>query len=162
LSTFSAVETPAFALVKLGNKKGKVTSSTVFADDFRSEEGLTNLTAGTEGQWMISTHSGKLYSIATGDDPQKANLELLVQLGTRTDQIAFCSARSSVVAISSLASDESGEGIAAPGSLIIAKSNDAGIQTSSAMNIFTSQNLLASRITPGQSIRRPCNDKRIN
>ncbi|MGA9772385.1 MAG: hypothetical protein WBV94_25355 [Blastocatellia bacterium] len=162
LSTFNVVESPAFALVKLGNKKGKVTSSTVFADDFRSEEGLTNFAAGTEGQWMISTHSGKLYSVASSDDPQNANLELLVQLGTRTDQIAFCSARSSVVAISSLTSDESGEGIAAPGALIIAKSNDAGIQTSSAMNLFTSQNLLASRITHGQSIRRPCNDKRIN
>ena len=70
---------------------------------------------------MISTHSGKLYSIGTADDPQKASLELMVQLGSRTDQIAFCSARSSVVAISSLASDESGEGIATPGSLIVAK-----------------------------------------
>ena len=113
LSTFNAVEEPAFALVKL-SKKSKVLSSNVFTEDFRAEEGLTDFASATEGQWMISTHSGKLYSIGTTDDPQSASLELMVQLGTRTDQIAYCSARSSIVAISSLASDESGEGIARP------------------------------------------------
>ena len=162
LSTFNAVEEPAFALVKLSKQKSKVLSSNVFTEDFRAEEGLTNFASATEGQWMISTHSGKLYSIGTTDDPQRASLELMVQLGTRTDQIAFCSARSSVVAISSLASDESGEGIAAPGSLIVARPSDVSTQTASTMNIFASQNLLASKITPRPSIRRPCNDKRVN
>src|SRR6185295_17128780 len=100
-------------------------------EDFRAEEGLTNFASGTEGQWMISTHTGKLYSIGTTDDPQKASLELMVQLGSRTDQIAFCSARASVVAISSLVSDESGEGIATPGSLIVARPNEIGSQATS-------------------------------
>ncbi len=165
LSTFNAVEAPAFAVAKLSKQKGKVLSSNVFTEYFRAEEGLTNFASGTEGQWMISTHSGKLYSIATTDDPQRASPELMVQLGSRTDQIAFCSARSSVVAISSLASDESGEGIAAPGSLIVARPNDISTQATNTMNLFASpdaQNLLASKIVPGPSIRRPCNDKRVN
>ena len=164
LSTFNAVEEPAFALVKL-SKKSKVLSSNVFTEDFRAEEGLTDFASATDGQWMISTHSGKLYSIGTGDDPQSASLELMVQLGTRTDQIAYCSARSSVVAISSLASDESGEGIAAPGSLIVARPNEIGTQSANTMNLFAipdTQNLLASKIVPRPSIRRPCNDKRVN
>lgn len=162
LSTFDAVESPAFALVKLGKKSKVVSSSNVFVDPFREEDGLTNFASGAEGQWMISTHSGKLYSVNTGDDPQNANLALTAQLGSRTDQIAFCSARSSVVAISSLASDESGEAISSPGALIIAKSNDSNIQTGSAMNLLSTKNLLASKFTTGPSIRRPCNDKRVN
>ena len=42
LSTFNAVEEPAFALVKLSKQKSKVLSSNVFTEDFRAEEGLTN------------------------------------------------------------------------------------------------------------------------
>ncbi len=161
LSTFNAVEAPAFALVKL-NKKSKIISSNIFAENFRDEEGLTNFASGTEGQWLISTHSGKLYSIGTTDDPQKASLDLMVQLGSRTDQIAFCPARSSIVAISSLVTDESGEAISSPGSLIVARANDSSTQTASTMSLFASQNLLASKIVPSPSIRRPCNDKRVN
>lgn len=162
LSTFNAVESPAFALVKLGKKSKVVSSSNIFADAFSGEDGLTNFASGADGQWMISTHSGKLYSIGTADDPQSASLSLTAQLGSRTEQIAFCAARSSVVAISSLSSDESGESISSPGALVIAKSNDSGIQTGSAMNLLSTQNLLASRLTQGPSIRRPCNDKRVN
>jgi hypothetical protein len=161
LSTFNAVEAPAFALVKL-SKKSKIVSSNIFAENFRDEEGLTNFASGTEGQWLISTHSGKLYSIGTTDDPQKASLDLMVQLGSRTDQIAFCPARSSIVAISSLVTDESGEAISSPGSLIVAKASDSSTQTASTMSLFASQNLLASKIVPSPSIRRPCNDKRVN
>ena len=158
LSTFNAVESPAFGLVKIG-KKGKVLSSNIFTDDFRAEEGLTDFASGAEGQWMISTHSGKLYSVGTTDDPQRASLELMIQLGTRTDQIAFCSARSSVVAISSLAADDSGEEIATPGSLIIAKPNDVSVLSANTMSISA---VPGKTTPPGPSIRRPCNDKRVN
>jgi hypothetical protein len=164
LSAFNAVETPAFALIKFG-KKGKVVSSNVFAEDFRAEEGLTNFVPAGDGQWMISTRSGKLYSVGIADDPQRASLELMTELGSRTDQIAFCAARSSVVAISSLAPDESGEQIASPGSLIIAKAGDVSIQAARGVSLFSTsgfQNVLAGKAAPGKSIRRPCNDKRVN
>jgi hypothetical protein len=164
LSTFTPVEPPAFALVKLG-KKNKVVSSNVFVNNFSAEEGLTNFVPGKDGQWMISTHSGNLYSVANAEDPQHANLDLMTQLGPRTDQIAFCSTRSSVVAINSFEPDASSNQIMSPGSIIIAKTSDAAAQIARATLSSagaTPHGVIARKIVPDLSIRRPCNDRRLN
>jgi hypothetical protein len=166
LNTFKPIEPPAFALVKLG-KKNKVVSSNVFIDAFADEQGLTNFSQTGDGQWMISTHSGNLYSVSIGVDPQQTNPELMTQLGPRTEQIAFCSARSSVVSISSFESDESGDQIIAPGSMFVAKMADLSSQTQTAASRFgtlsvSSSNSTGGKSGPSTSIRRPCNDKKVN
>lgn len=163
LSTFKPVEPPAFALVKL-SKKGKVVSSNLFVSEFSQEEGLTSFIPAADGQWLLSTHSGNLYSVGVGDDPQKASPQLMTYLGPRTDQIAFLSARSSVVAINSFESNENGDEILAMGSLVVAKMSDFSTQsaTMSLQSRVSSSGSTGKKSGPNLFIRRPCNDKKLN
>jgi hypothetical protein len=159
LNVSKAVEQPAFALVKLG-KKNKIVSSDLFIDDFNNEVGLSNFVYGNDSQWLVSTHSGKLYSVGLSDAATDNRVELLGEIGSRINYIDYFAGRDSVVAISSFELDEEGSRITSPGSLVVARMGATVGQTLGAMVLRTlssSGSILASA-TP--SIRRPCNIKR--
>lgn len=161
LTVYNSVEQPVFALVKLG-KRNKIVSSHIFADGFRDAGGLSNFVYGNDSQWLVSTRSGKLFSLDLSNDPADAHIDMLAEIGSRIDYIEYFGTRGSVIAISSLESDEEGVSIKSPGSLIVAKKGDAGgqVQSFSAMVLraIGSQGSALAVATP--SIRRPCNIKR--
>jgi hypothetical protein len=159
LNASAVVEQPAIALVKFG-KKNKITSTEVFADEFNNEVGLSNLAYGRGSQWLVSTHSGKLYALGLGGDSAETRIQKLGEIGSRIDRIDFSDTRGSVVAINSYESDKDGSQIIAPGSLVIAKMGDSTGQSFNAR-------LLQALKSPGEvfgavapTIRRPCNVKR--
>lgn len=161
LNASAHVEQPSFALVKLG-KRNKVVSSQVFVEGFKNEVGLSNFVYGDDSQWLVSTHSGKLFSLGLSSDPAEAQFQKVAEIGSRIDYIEYFGTRGSVIAISSFQSDEEGVDIASPGSLIVAKKGDVISQGQSFSAMFLEtvgahSSLLASA-TP--SIRRPCNVKR--
>jgi hypothetical protein len=161
LNASAHVEQPAFALVKLG-KRNKVVSSQVFVEGFKDERGLSNFVYGDDSQWLVSTHSGRLFSLALSGDPAEAQLQRLGEIGARIDYIEYFGNRASVIAISSFQSDEQGLDIASPGSLIVAKKGDAitQVQSFGAMFLETAGSPGSWLASATPSIRRPCNVKR--
>lgn len=147
---------PVLAMAKL-SKKNKVTSAKTFTQDFKDEDGLSNFVSGQDSQWLISTYSGKLYSVGIAGDLQGSKLQLIGSIGSRVDRIDYYADRTIVVAISSCTLDE--DGIQIRGSLVVGKLSDLHGQSGGA----TLQALLptASMIgRPAPSISRPCNIKR--
>jgi hypothetical protein len=57
---------PVIAIAKL-SKKNKVSSVRSFSDEFVGEGGLSNLVSG-DTQWLVSTYSGRLYSVTIPSD----------------------------------------------------------------------------------------------
>lgn len=161
LNAYNAVEQPVVALVKLG-KKNKIVSSRVFVDDFKGEEGLSNFVYGGDSQWLVSTHSGKLYSLSLSNDVAETQMQMMAEIGSRIDYIDYFSVRGSLVAISSFESDHEGASIRSPGSLVVAKMGDSIKQSQSLgamiLQAIGSQGSALAAATP--SIRRPCNVKR--
>lgn len=161
LNTYSPVEQPAFALVKLG-KKNKIVSSQVFVDAFKDEIGLSNFVYGNDSQWLVSAHSGKLFSLGLSNDPAETDIQMLAEIGSRIDRIDYFGIRGSVVAISSFESDVEGVNITSPGSLVVARMGDPVNQGQSyggiVLQALTSPVSTLAAATP--SIRRPCNIKR--
>jgi hypothetical protein len=161
IRTFSAesiVEDSALALVRL-NKRGKVVSATAFTDMFSEGAGLSNLNLVRNGQWLVSSRAGKLYSIKGSSDLEKVTPEEVGAIGERIDRIEFLSSRSSVVAINSYVSSEGGTNIEAPGSIVVATMDmDAGEQSISANIQSAFSQLSVAALTP--RIRRPCNVRR--
>lgn len=152
-----ASESPVLAMAKL-SKKNKVISAVSFAQDFKDEGGLTNVVIGGDSQWLISTYSGKLYSIGIGGDLQDSKPQLIGSIGSRVDGFAYYADRSTVVAISGFTLDENGLRIASSGSLVFGKLSDLQSQSG-----FTVQALLPTASMLGRStptIRRPCNFRR--
>jgi hypothetical protein len=150
-------ESPVLAMAKLG-KKYKVTSAVSFAEDFKDEGGLANLAIGEDSQWLISTYSGKLYSIGVDGDLQDSELNLLGTIGSRVDRFAYYADRTSVVAISAFTLDEDGMRIASPGSLVFGKLSDLESQPGSILQALLPTASLLGKSTP--TIRRPCNIRR--
>jgi hypothetical protein len=150
-------ETAVLAMAKLG-KKNKVTSAVSFAEDFKDEGGLANLAIGEDSQWLISTYSGKLYSIEVDGDLQDSELNLLGTIGSRVDRFAYYADRTSVVAISAFTLDEDGMRIASPGSLVFGKLSDLESQPGSIVQALLPTASLLGKSTP--TIRRPCNIRR--
>jgi hypothetical protein len=161
LNAYNPVEQPAFVLVKLG-KKNKIVSSQVYVDGFKDEVGLSNFVYGDGSQWLVSTHSGKLFSLGLSNDPAETQIQMLAEIGSRIDYIDYFAARGSVVAISSFESDKEGVNITSPGSLVVAKMGDTVKQSQSVgamiLQAVGSQGSALASATP--SIRRPCNVKR--
>jgi hypothetical protein len=137
-------------------------SSKVFVDDFKGETGLSNFVYGGDAQWLVSTHSGKLYSLSLSNDVAETDAEMMAEIGLRIDYIDYFAVRGSVVAISSFESDLEGVSITSPGSLVVAKMGDTAKQSQSLgamiMQAIGSQGSALAAATP--SIRRPCNVKR--
>ncbi|HVG20088.1 MAG TPA: hypothetical protein VNI02_13640, partial [Blastocatellia bacterium] len=161
LNAYTPTEQPAFALVKLG-KKNKVVSSQVFVDGFKNEVGLSNFVYGDDSQWLVSTHSGQLFSLGLSNDPAEMQLQKVAEIGSRIQYIEYFGTRGSVIAISSFESDEEGISITSPGSVVVAKQGESVSQAQSLGAMFLQKvgspgSVLASAIP---SIRRPCNVRR--
>ena len=150
-------ETAVLAMAKL-SKRNKVTSVNTFAKDFKDEGGLANLVIGQDSQWLISTYSGKLYSIGMSDNLQDSKLRSIGSIGSRVDRFDYSVDRTSVVAISSFTLDEDGIRIASPGSLVFGKMSDLQSQPGSALQALLPTASVLGRSAP--TIRRPCNIKR--
>jgi len=159
-----ASESAVLAMAKLSKKfkvtSGWVTSAVSFAEDFKDEGGLANLVIGQDSQWLISTYSGKLYSIEIGGDLQDSELRLIGSIGSRVDRFAYYADadRTSVVAISAFTLDEDGMRIASPGSLVFGKLSDLQSQPESIVQALLPTASMLGRSTP--TIRRPCNIRR--
>jgi hypothetical protein len=162
IRTFSAeskVEDPALALVRF-NKKGKVVSTVAFSEMFDDGAGLSNLNLVQNGQWLISSRAGKLYSVKGSSDLEKVTPEEIGAIGERIDRIDYLSSRASIVAINSYASGEGGTSIEAPGSIVVATVEmDAGEQSISG-NIQSLFSPLPVVAAAAPRIRRPCNVRR--
>jgi hypothetical protein len=157
-SVESAVEESTLALVRF-NKKGKVVSTATFSEMFRDAAGLSNLNLVKNGQWLVSSRAGKLYSIKGSSDLEKVTPEEIGAIGERIDRIEYLSSRSSVVAINSYVSGEGGTNIEAPGSIVVASMEmDAGEQSISASIQSAFSPLQVAAAAP--RIRRPCNVRR--
>jgi hypothetical protein len=142
-------------MAKLG-KKNKVTSVRSFSDEFAGEGGLSNLVNG-DAQWLVSTYSGKLYSVGIPTDLKDSSLGFMGLMGNRVDRIDYYADRSNVVAINSLELDADGLRLSSPGSLVLGKIS-SGIQTNAVLQALLPTVSLTGRVAP--SIRRPCNIRR--
>jgi hypothetical protein len=147
--------TPVVAMAKLG-KKNKVTSVRSFSDEFAGQGGLSNIVSG-DAQWMVSTYSGRLYSVGVPSDLNDSSLGFMGLMGSRVDRIDYYADRSSVVAINSLELDGDGLRLSSPGSLVVGKIS-TGVQTNAVLQALLPTVSLAGRSAP--SIRRPCNIRR--
>jgi len=147
--------TAVVAMAKLG-KKNKVTSARTFSDEFAGEGGLSNLVSG-DAQWLVSTYSGRLYSVGIATDLKDSSLEFMGLMGSRVDRIDYYADRSNVVAINSLELDSDGLRLSSPGSLVVGRIS-TGVQTSAVLQALLPTVSLVGR--PSPFIRRPCNIRR--
>ena len=150
-----ASDAPVLAMAKL-SKRNKVISAGSFSKDFADDGGLSNLVIGQDSQWLISTYSGKLYSVGVAGDLQDSTLQIIGSLGSRVDRFDYFAARSSIVAISAFTLDENGMQIASPGSLVFGKLTD--LQPESVLQALLPTASMLGSSTP--TIRRPCNIRR--
>ncbi len=153
-----ASQTSVLAMAKL-TRKNKVASTNSFSQDFAGEGGISNFVTGPNSQWLISTYSGKLYSIGIASDLQNSQLQYLGPIGSRIDRVDYYADRTSVVAISSFALEDNGLQVASPGSVVIGKMSNAQTQSGNAiLQALLPTASVLGRPTPG--IRRPCNIRR--
>lgn len=153
-----ASRTSVLAMAKL-SRKNKVASTNLFSQDFAGEGGISNFVSGPNAQWLISTYSGKLYSIGIATDLQKSLLQFLGPIGSRIDRVEYYANRTSVVAISSFTLEDNGLQVASPGSVVIGKMSN--VQTQSGNAILQALLPTASVLgRPSPGIRRPCNIRR--
>jgi hypothetical protein len=153
-----ASHSSVLAMAKL-SKKNKVTSTNLFSQDFAGEGGISNFVSGPNAQWLISTYSGKLYSIGIANDLQNSQLQYLGPIGSRIDRVEYYANRTSVVAISSFTLEDNGLQLASPGSVVIGKMSNAQTQSGNAiLQALLPTASVLGRPSPG--IRRPCNVRR--
>ena len=150
-----ASHTSVLAMAKL-SKKNKVASTNSFSQDFAGEGGISNFVTGPNSQWLISTYSGKLYSVGIAGDLQNSQLQYLGPIGSRIDRVEYYANRTSVVAISSFTFEVDGLQVASPGSLVIGRMGATQAQSASAVlqALLPTASVLGKR---SPSIRRPCN-----
>lgn len=150
-------EAPVLAMAKL-SKKNKVIGAKSFSEDFKDEGGLANFVKADDSQWLISTYSGKLFSVKIAGGVQDSQLELIESIGSKVDRIDYYDNGSSVVAISAFTLDEGGIRMAAPGSLVFSRMSDLQTQPGSIVQALLPTASMLGRSTT--TIRRPCNIKR--
>lgn len=149
--------TPVLAMAKL-NKKNKVGSVRVFTQEFDGEGGLSNFVTWQGSQWLMSTYSGKLFSVDIPNDLQDTNLQYVGPIGSRVERIDYYGDRDSIVAIESFTLEEGGLGLASPGSIVVGKVLDLQNQNSASLQaLLPTASLLGKRVP---AIRRPCNIRR--
>ncbi|MFY9556120.1 MAG: hypothetical protein WAV20_15365 [Blastocatellia bacterium] len=149
--------TPVLAMARLG-KKNKVASANAISDVFRDEGGLSNVVNAQNSRWLISTYSGKLFSVEVANELQSSTAELVGSVGSRVDRIAYYSDRASIVAINSFTLEDDGMRVASPGALVLARMSDLETQTGSVLQALLPTASVLGK--PAPSIRRPCNVKR--
>ena len=150
----SSNSAPVIAIAKLG-KKNRVSSVHSFSDEFVGEGGLSNLITG-DTQWLVSTYSGRLYSVAIPSDLKDSSVGFMGLMGSRVDRIDYYADRANVVAINSLELDSDGIRLSSSGSLVVGILDPN--QTNAVLQALLPTVSLAGR--PAPSIRRPCNTRR--
>lgn len=151
---------PSLAVAKLG-KKGKITSRNVFSNDFAAQGGLSEpLYLAANGEWLMATYSGKLYSIAASGDFEKSSPAFIGEISPRTERLDYLASRDSLIAIQSCAADDDGLQVTKPGSVAIGKviSTNGKSLLAGAAQIMVPATSSVLRRTP--AIRRPCNIRR--
>ena len=157
LGLVTSVDAPGVALVKLG-KKNKVTAG-YFADGFNGADGISSFITGNNNEWLLSTRGGDLLSLDGADDPAQARLEWQTQLGMNTDRVVYFAERDSVIAVVSCETNETGESVVKPGSLVVAKRVDLTSQVGGTGVAYGATRRGAAKPGPAPAIRRPCNIK---
>ena len=153
----NSVTPPVLAMARLG-KKNKVGSAFSFSEAFKGEGGLTGSVNGESSQWLISTYSGRLYSVDISADLNDSVLGFVGLMGSKVDRIDYYPDRASVVAINSLTFEEDGWRVAAPGAVVLGRLTEVQGGSSSVLQaLLPTASLLAK---PTASIRRPCNIRR--
>lgn len=153
-----ATATPVLAMAKL-NKKSKVASANAFSKDFADEGGLSNFVSWQDAQWLISTYSGKLYSVGIPSDLQDATLQYIGPIGSKVDRIDYYGDRDSIVAVESCTMEDDGLQVASPGSLVVGKLSSLQSQPNgSVLQALLPTAAMLGRRAP--AIRRPCNIRR--
>lgn len=146
---------PVLAMAKL-NKKNKVASVNIFTQEFDGEGGLSNFVSWQGSQWLMSTYSGKLFSVNIPNDLQDTNLQYLGPIGSRVERIDYYGDRDSIVAIESCTLEDDGLGLASPGSIVVGKVLD--LENGTVLQaLLPTASMLGKRVP---AIRRPCNIRR--
>ncbi len=153
-----APESPALLLVTLNKKSTKLTSSKVYTEGLEKTGGLSNFVLNQNSQGFIATFRGKLFSVDLPEDLSQSRMDLLGEIGSRVDRIAYNSARSTLAAIDSFNLNSETFERTAPGSLVVAKLQEESNQASSLIQMFSSTRPFLAGVIP--SIRRPCNVRR--
>lgn len=152
-----AVERPVVLVAQL-NRKNKVVGHIEVSEPFQDELGVSGLVLRESGDALLSTRTGKLFSIAVSDGVGEVSLELMGEMGSRLDYLTYNLAENKIVALNSFEMDEEEQRIAYPGALVIATKREGkkSLVALSISRIFAPSGLAA--LTGAMtSIRRPCN-----
>ena len=145
---------PVLAMAKL-NKKNRVGSTSVFTQEFDGEGGLSNFVTWQGSQWLMSTYSGKLFSVKIPGDLQNTNLQYVGPIGSRVERIDYYGDRDSIVAIESFTLEDGGLQLQSPGSIVVGKVLD--LNGALVQAFLPTASMLGKRVP---AIRRPCNLRR--
>jgi hypothetical protein len=152
-------EPPVLIAAQLNGKRTKLTNVTVLSALFAEDLSLSGLVIQEEGQSLVSTYTGRVFSIGYSEGSSDAQAELLGEIGSRVDYLTYNFEREKIVALSSAAQDqdENGETVQRPGGLVIATKREG---KNSPVGLSITQMLSPFSPTVGAavpSIRRPCN-----
>jgi hypothetical protein len=149
-------EAPRLFSGQMNGKRTKLVHSAVLSDLFVDEASITGLTVQEGFEGILTTHSGRVLSIAFTKGVEEPEVDLLGEIGTVD---FFTVEQQKIVALSSAQEqeDETGQLSFSPGSLVVAsrkegKNSSAALGTSQMLS--SSGSVLARAVT---SIRRPCN-----
>jgi len=152
------VEDSSIVLAQL-SKRGKLAHQALFKQAFQGEGGLTNVLPDAQSNVLVSTYSGKLFAVASGDTADHSTISQPGDLGLRIDYLNYLTDRTSIVALSSFDVDQT-SGAMLPGSVVVAKelaaTSTQGLGT--ALEAFLPhKNVLKGIVL---SIRRPASSRR--
>ncbi|HLG13777.1 MAG TPA: hypothetical protein VJH03_04515 [Blastocatellia bacterium] len=154
-------ESPSLVLAQLNGKKNKVVREKVFDLEFKDEVALSNVVFDPDNSvLLLSTYTGRLYSIDLLPGVDAATEALLGEIGSRVESLSSNAGGSTIVAISSYDTNEEGVDITQPGSVVVVRLQSLTTPLASlpAPSIWSAATSMLLPMTP--SIKRPCGAKR--
>jgi hypothetical protein len=148
-------EVPALVFAQLSAKHNKLASSSVLSDAFIDDVSISGLVLQGVGRGLLSTFSGRVFSIELSEGSAEPGMENLGEIGSRVDYLSYNPARDNIVAISSR--EYLRDGVSSPGALIVAsrKENRSSPVTLSINGLLSKASAPLGGVVT--SIRRPCN-----
>jgi len=148
------------AVAKFG-KKGKVASRNVFSTEFADQDGLSALLSlQGNGEWLMATYSGKLFSMSTSGNFEESSPQLIGELAPRIDRLDYLPSRDSLVAVQSCGVGDDGVEITEPGSVAVGKLSSANSKSLLASAAQNAVSVTATLVRRAPAIVRPCNIRR--
>jgi hypothetical protein len=149
-------ESPTLFSGQLNGKRTKLVQTTVLADLFSEETSITSLMIQESTEGILTTHSGRVFSIVFTKGIDDAEVEMLGEIGI-VDYSTI--EQQKIVALSSAEEQDDGTGQLSfsPGSLVIAsrkEGKNSSVALSIAQALSHSSPPLAGVF---RTIRRPCN-----